>query len=122
MIVKEFEKAVVSLELALSHPKTDMNRDATIQRFKYAIELSWKTGKRLMGTSLSSPKEVVREMGRVGLINDVEFWLDALDDRNLVSHTYKELMAERVYKTAKKFCTEARTFFLTLQTRFPESV
>ena len=120
--VRELEKAIQSLEEALTYPPTSMNRDASIQRFEYTIELAWKTAKKIMGTSNSSPKEVIREMGRVALIEDVELWLDALNDRNLSSHTYKEEMAEAVYETAQAFAPAVRTFFETLKTRFPETL
>ncbi len=37
-----FQKAVNRLNDALSYEKTEMNRDATIQRFEFCFELSWK--------------------------------------------------------------------------------
>ncbi|NDG86245.1 MAG: hypothetical protein EBX52_14550, partial [Proteobacteria bacterium] len=81
----EFEKAVAALEIALSHEKNDMNRDATIQRFEFVVELAWKTTRRVMGTSTSAPKDVVREMARNGYIEDPAIWLEAIEVRNLTS-------------------------------------
>lgn len=48
--IKEYSKALLSLEEALSLPKNDIVRDATIQRFEFCIELAWKTSKKVMGT------------------------------------------------------------------------
>ncbi len=102
----EFEKAVKSLKQALSLDKNDIVRDATIQRFEFSVELAWKSAKKVMGTSTSAPKQVVREMGQNGIIEDVTYWLQAIDHRNLSVHTYNEVLAEQVYNFAKSFLAE----------------
>jgi len=99
----ELEKALNSLKIALDAEKTDLNRDATIKRFEFCVELSWKTAKKLMGSSTPAPKSVIREMAAQGLIADTDLWFDFLEARNESSHTYKEEVAERVYAAAKKF-------------------
>lgn len=106
--IDEFKSALKALEIALSCEKTDIVRDATIQRFEFCIELAWKTSKKVMGTSLSSPKQVIRLMAQDGLIKNVEFWLEAIDYRNLSVHTYREELAEEVYGFANKFLGEAK--------------
>ncbi len=104
----EFEKALAALDKALLEPKSDIVRDATIQRFEFCVELAWKTAKRAMGTTSTAPKTVIREMSQNGLISDVEFWLNAIDQRNLSSHTYRESLAEKVYAFARDFAPKAR--------------
>ena len=111
----EFEKALTSLGKALAEPKSDIARDATIQRFEFCVELGWKTAKKVMGTDSSAPKTVVREMAQEGLIADVELWLEAIDQRNLTSHTYQEKLAEQVYEFAKKFLPFANNLALKLK-------
>jgi nucleotidyltransferase substrate binding protein (TIGR01987 family) len=106
--VEEFKRAVSRLEEALSQPKNEFIRDSVIQRFEFCVELSWKTAKRLMGTSTSAPKGVVREMGQNGYISDVGFWLRAIDERNNAAHTYNEPLAERVYDFAVDFLPEVK--------------
>lgn len=101
--LQEFEKALKSLKIALDSEKTDLNRDATIQRFEFCVELAWKTAKKKMGSGSTAPKVVIREMAAQGLIADTDLWFDFLEARNLSSHTYKEDIAERVYAAAAGF-------------------
>ena len=84
-------------------PKNDITRDATIQRFEFCVELAWKTAKKVMGSNPTAPKQVIREMAQNNFITDVEFWLEAIDKRNLSAHTYNEILAEEVYAYILKF-------------------
>ena len=76
--LEELSKALVSLEEALTVEKTDISRDASIQRFEFCVELSWKSAKKVMGTSTAAPKQVIREMAQSGFIENVEFWLKSI--------------------------------------------
>lgn len=105
VVTHELTKALNALNEALAAPKTDLNRDASIQRFEFTVELSWKTTKKIMGTQTSAPKDVIREMAQSGYIEDVETWLKAIDMRNLSSHTYKEKLANEVYTFAEGFAS-----------------
>lgn len=104
----ELEKALISLEKVLLEPKTDITRDATIQRFEFCVELSWKTAKKIMGTNSVAPRIVVREMAAQRLIKNPDEWFTYLDARNESSHTYKEDIAEKVYSVAKAFLPEGK--------------
>ena len=106
--VTTYAKAVDALDRVLSLPKDDVTRDATIQRFEFCVELAWKTARRVMGTSAAAPKQVVREMFRAELIDDVDLWLLSIDQRNLSSHTYNEALAEQVYQFAQDFLPRAQ--------------
>jgi nucleotidyltransferase substrate binding protein (TIGR01987 family) len=112
----EYAKALIALDKALKEPKSDIVRDATIQRFEFCVELAWKSAKKIMGTNSSAPKTVVREMAQNGLIDQVEFWLLAIDQRNLSSHTYKEALAEQVYAFAREFLPKAQDLLKRLDT------
>lgn len=112
---EELEKAIYSLEKALTIEKDDIVRDATIQRFEFCVELSWKTVKKFMGTNTSAPKQVIREMAQNSYISDVTLWLEAIDHRNLSSYTYKEEIAEKVYSFAKNFLNELKMLLTKLQ-------
>jgi len=103
----EYERALAALDEALQAPKTSLNRDATIQRFEFCVELAWKTCKKALGTSSTAPKVVIREMAQQKLIESPEEWFDYLEARNLSSHTYKEELAEKVYAVAQKFLPRA---------------
>jgi nucleotidyltransferase substrate binding protein (TIGR01987 family) len=112
----EYAKVLIALDKALKEPKSDIVRDATIQRFEFCVELAWKSAKKIMGTNSSAPKTVVREMAQNGLIDQVEFWLQAIDQRNLSSHTYKEALAEQVYAFAREFLPKAQDLLKRLDT------
>ena len=111
----ELKKALDSLARVLSEPKSDIARDAAIQRFEFSVELSWKASKKIMGSHSSAPKMIVREMATSGFIDDVTFWLEAIDKRNLSSHTYQEALAEEVYEFAIDFLPEARKLWDRLE-------
>ena len=75
--IQEYKKAIKRLEDALNQENNEFIRDSAIQRFKFCIELAWKTSKKVMGTSTTAPKQVVREMAQNNLINNVTIWLQA---------------------------------------------
>ncbi|MEK6704270.1 MAG: HI0074 family nucleotidyltransferase substrate-binding subunit [Bdellovibrionota bacterium] len=106
------EKALQTLEDALSSPpKNDLERDGVVQRFEYCFELSWKSAKRIItdqGLTPVSPKAVIRELGRLGWIFDVELWFDFLRARNESTYTYQKLTAEQVFQKAQGFPAECR--------------
>ncbi len=113
----ELEKALSSLEKALGQDKNDITRDASIQRFEFCVELSWKTAKKVMGTNSTAPKQVIREMAQNQFIDDMTFWLKAIDQRNLSAHTYKEALAEEVYAFAQSFLPQAHLLLVKLKSR-----
>ncbi|WP_371738456.1 nucleotidyltransferase substrate binding protein [Alcanivorax quisquiliarum] len=43
---------------------------------------------KIHGGHHSGPKDVVREIAQSRYIDDVQLWLEAIDMRNLSSHTY----------------------------------
>ncbi len=106
--IQEFEKALQALENTLVLPETDIIRDATIKRFEFCVELSWKTAKKIMGSASTSPKQVIREMAQNGFITDVELWLRSIDERNNSVHTYNESLANQVYQFARTFLPHAQ--------------
>lgn len=106
VVLDNFQRAIESLREALEVEKSSISRDAAIQRFEFCVELSWKSSKKVMGTTTSAPKQVIREMAQSGFIEDVDLWLDAIENRNLSSHTYNEDLAEKVYWFAEGFLPE----------------
>ncbi len=105
--VEPLSKALDSLSRGLNEKKTDIVRDACIQRFEFTFELSWKLLKRYIESEQnmieSNIKNLFREAGKLGLIESVEDWFAYLDARNRTSHTYNESTAEEVFRVAHKF-------------------
>jgi nucleotidyltransferase substrate binding protein (TIGR01987 family) len=76
----------------------DIVRDSIIQRFEYVFELSWKFMKEFLEYEWISwknfPREVIKEMFKKWIIDNLDLWLDLLDTRNKLSHTYSEYSSE----------------------------
>jgi len=74
---------------------SDLEKEGIIQRFEYTFELSWKTLKDYLffsGVPLEpeTPRNIIKQAFAVGIIEDGRLWIEMLDQRNLMSHTYKE--------------------------------
>ncbi len=70
-----------------------LEKEGLVQRFEYTFELSWKTVKDYLeskGVATQFPREAVKEAFASGVLADGEAWIDMLDNRNLMSHTYQE--------------------------------
>jgi nucleotidyltransferase substrate binding protein (TIGR01987 family) len=85
---------------ALREPKSDIVRDAAIQRFEFSFELFWKALKARAesdGLRVFSPREALRAAFQIGLLGDDEQVFQMLEDRNRTSHLYNAAMAEDVF-------------------------
>ncbi len=99
-----FQTALKRLKEAIDMYETDKHPvllDGTIQRFEFTVELAWKLIKQYLENEkfgeFNSPKSVIKEAYKIGLIINGEKWLEMLDDRNLTSHTYDENVAKEIY-------------------------
>ncbi len=77
-----------------------------IQTFEFSFELAWKTLKDLLfyeGYDVKSPRETIRTSFDVEYIDEDEFevFIDALEQRNLMSHIYDEEQALAVVELIK---------------------
>ena len=88
---------------------TKVQRDATIQRFKYSFEAIWKAAKQYLndieGLDMGSPQTVIRACFQVGVLNQAQtqLALSMTDARNLTTHTYNEPLAETIYAKIKDY-------------------
>jgi nucleotidyltransferase substrate binding protein (TIGR01987 family) len=96
---QRFENFQRAIKLLQEVPEMDLSKlsflekEGIIQRFEFTLELAWKTLKDKMefdGLILDriSPKMVLKEAFQTKYINNIELWLEMIDDRNLLSHTY----------------------------------
>lgn len=70
-----------------------LEKEGIIQRFEFTLELAWKTLKDKMeydGLIIDriSPKVVLKEAYQNKYIDNIETWIEMINDRNLLSHTY----------------------------------
>lgn len=109
MSLRNLKRALDRLSEALEVPESNtLAIDGTIQRFEFALELFWKTLKRLLaeeGVETSTPKDTLRKAFQVGWLTDEGAWLQMLSDRNTTSHIYDEETAKRIYGC---FCIKER--------------
>ncbi len=105
-LIQNLKKANQRLNEATKTNPTQMNKDATIQRFEFTFELAWKTMQeyiRDQGIDCKSPKSSIREAAKLDIIDNLEKWFEFLDNRNLIAHTYDEKTANSIYRKALKF-------------------
>lgn len=70
-----------------------LEKEGLIQRFEYTFELAWKTLKDYLESEevvVRFPREVIKAAFHYELIQDGDIWMDMLEKRNLLSHTYDE--------------------------------
>lgn len=107
---ENFERAIILLQEV---PLLDigklslLEKEGIIQRFEFTLELAWKTLKDRMeydGLILDkiSPKMVLKEVFKAKYIDDIEPWLEMIDDRNLLSNTYDFKLFETIIPDIQK--------------------
>ena len=100
---QNFDRAFVLLRDALEHGPEALNpleKEGAVQRFEYCFELAWKTVKDYMEQSgfvfpTVAPRQVLKEAFAAKIIADGQVWIDMLDHRNLLSHTYNQAGFEK---------------------------
>ncbi len=92
-----YDRAFTLLESAVtSGVQSELEQAGLIQFFEFTFELGWKTLKDLIeegGIAAAFPRDVIKHAFATGLITDGDVWLDMLDKRNLMAHTYDNAKA-----------------------------
>jgi nucleotidyltransferase substrate binding protein (TIGR01987 family) len=97
---QNFEKAFLLLQetVQIKGPSVT-ERAGLIQFFEMTFELAWKLLKDYEeeeGFVIKSPRDAIKQAFQTNIINEGHTWIDALEDRNLTSHTYHEKIAVEV--------------------------
>ena len=96
---ENYEKSYKLLEkYSQEDIKTDLERAGIIQFFEITFELAWKVLKDYLeseGYMVKSPREAIKQAFQIGLIVDGHHWIDALSKRNVTTHTYDVVFAEK---------------------------
>lgn len=99
---RNFEKALKRLEEAVTKTNlNDLEKAGVIQIYEFTFELAWKTLKDYLEEKevlVKFPKDIVKEAFKYEIIDDGDLWMDMLEKRNLMAHTYNETIAELAYK------------------------
>lgn len=104
--ISDLSQGLLRLEEAVALDSNLIVQDATIQRFEFCFEMSWKLLQTMvhdMGIVAYGPKNVIREAANASLLDSAEDWLHFAEMRNLASHTYNQESAEKVYAAATEF-------------------
>lgn len=100
-----FEKAFLRLKDALRNDSpSELEKAGVIQYFEFTFELGWKTLKdylQEMGVEVRFPRDTIKEAFTNGLIQDGDLWLDMLEKRNQMSHTYDEFTANQSFQMVR---------------------
>lgn len=93
--------------------KTDRSLSfiALTKAFEVCLEYGWKELKATVedqGLEANSPKDAVREATAIGLTEEPELWIDAINARNLSVHDYFSMSEEDFVKLVQKFTPEIR--------------
>ena len=109
-----YERAFLLLREALDEERelSQLEQEGVIQRFEYTMELAWNVMKDYLEREnlvlpQVTPRAVIRAAFASRLISDGETWMDALDDRNKMSHTYD-------FKKFKEVIDRIRRRYLTV--------
>jgi nucleotidyltransferase substrate binding protein (TIGR01987 family) len=90
-----------AIELADERELSDLEQEGVIQRFEYTWELGWNLLADMLeadGIALETrtPRAAIRAAFAAKLIENGDQWMDALDARNRMAHTYDEADFQKV--------------------------
>lgn len=99
---QNFEKAFKLLEEAVTKTMlSDLEKAGVIQIYEFTFELAWKTVKDFLQEKevlVKFPKDTIKEAFKYEIVDDGDLWMDMLEKRNLMAHTYNETNAELAYR------------------------
>ena len=102
-----YKKALKTLDEAMLNPPASLlERDGMIQRFEYCLEVSWNSAKKILDYQeykVDTPRNIFRELAKLGWINNPEQWIEFLEARNKASHIYHEEVANELFKIIPLF-------------------
>ncbi|VAX36099.1 Protein of unknown function DUF86, Caur_2869 group [hydrothermal vent metagenome] len=112
---ENFEKARQKFHNALAacqkDPKNELYQMALIQTFEFTYELGWKTIKDFLQyegvKKVSFPREVIKYGFHHHIIEEGQDWINMMDDRNLMAHTYDEEKANKAIHNITQYYVKA---------------
>ena len=116
--LKSLEKALLHLSDALEQAESPIVRDACLQRFEFSYELLWKTLKifleEIHGVRAVSPRQVFKEAFALSLIEKEQIFIEMIESRNTLSHTYNEGQAMKIYKKCSDYLSVMKSVLAQL--------
>lgn len=92
---ENFNKAYNQLAAAMEKfdNLSDLEKEGLIKRFEYTFELAWKTLKDYLEANdvdVKFPRDIIKAAFHYEIIDNGETWMDMLEKRSLMAHTYNE--------------------------------
>ena len=117
---QNFERAFLFLKKASQLSYYDeLQRAGFIRSFEFTFRLSWKTLEdflQVQGVEAQYPREVIKQAFSTKLIEDGALWIEMLDKRNQLTHTYNEEQAmNAVYIIKEKYFSLLEQVYNTLK-------
>ena len=118
-LLSDLQLALARLEEALKlDSELDVYKAGCIQYFEFTFELSWKTIKSTaeeLGVDPGgSPKSCLKTAYGQGWLQDEAVWLEMLEARNRMSHTYDAKDAIKVYGQLAGFIEPLKALVMKL--------
>ena len=102
---QNFEKAFLFFTQAVERQTyTPIEVGGLVQAFEFTFELGWKTIKDYLyeqGIETAFPRAALKEGFSTHIIEDGHTWIDMLEKRNELSHTYNEEVAHSAVEVIK---------------------
>lgn len=104
-----FCKALSNLQegLKLDEPYTVVEQTGIVGLFEICFEQSWKLMKAVLEEhgrfeeKIGSPRAIIKIAFQCDMIKDEEKWLELLESRNILAHTYSDEDALQVIRKLK---------------------
>ncbi len=101
-----FEKAFKQLENAINRFDNldDLSKEGLVQRFEYTFELAKNTIKDFIeskGETDKYPRDIIKKAFQLQIIENGETWIEMLEKRNIMPHTYNETTFLEIVTTIK---------------------
>jgi len=102
---QNFERTFIFLSKSCKLENYDELQGAgLVQSFEFTFELAWKTLKDYLqnqGLEVQFPREVIKQAFATQLIKDGTLWIEMLDKRNELTHTYNQEQAQKAVQTIR---------------------
>ena len=106
---ENFRKALRNLRegARLEEPYTVVEEAGIVALFEICFEQAWKLMKEVLEQhgrfqeKIGSPRMILKIAHQCGMISDSEGWLELLETRNILTHTYDENQALRAIRAIR---------------------